>query len=174
MKILIVYHSGPQGNTEKLAKKVAEGAGELDAAEVVLRRVEEAEAQECVAADAIILGSSNRFGGMSAKMKAFVETWAPEIWLQGKLIGKVGAAFCTSGTLHCGKEMALMSLLTPLIHHGMYVVGVPEIHAMTAGSCYGAAATTPRGSTGPSEQECAVARELGRRVAELAAKVLAP
>ncbi len=173
MKILIVCHSGPAGSTAKLAEKVAEGARSVGGAEVIVRKVEEAQAQECVEADGIILGSSNRFGSMSAKMKEFVETWAPEIWLEGKLIGKVGAGFCTSGTLHCGKEMTLMSLLTPLLHHGMYVVGVPEIHAMTAGSCYGAAATTARGSSGPSEAELEVARELGQRVSELTAKVLA-
>jgi len=194
MKILIVFYSR-YGNTARLAEGVANGARSVEGAEVIMRKVNETAPFQIISrdekwqrahdemaqkypaptmaeleeADAIIFGSPTRYGNMSAELKLFLDTTGP-LWVQGKLIGKVAAVFCTNSTAHSGKESTLLSMMIPLFHHGMIVVGVPQNVPQTAvaGSYYGATATCgAAGERPPMADDLAVAEAQGRRVAEV-------
>jgi NAD(P)H dehydrogenase (quinone) len=121
----------------------------------------------------LVLGSPVRFGNMAAPLKAFLDTTSA-LWVSGGLAGKPAGVFTSGQTLHGGQESTLLSMMLPLLHHGMYLVGIPYTEqSMTAtqagGSPYGAshvAGSTER--TQLTEQEQTTARALGRRVAQLA------
>lgn len=199
MKGLIVFYSR-YGNTAKLAEGVAEGVRQMEGAEVMVRKVRETAPPSIIArdekwqkahdemaqkypeanladleeADAIIFGSPTRYGNMSAELKLFLDTTGP-FWVQGKLINKVAAVFCTNSTAHSGKESTLLSMMIPLFHHGMIVVGVPQNvpQTATAGSYYGATATCgASGEKPPTTDDLAVAAALGQRVAGVAKRLL--
>jgi len=157
-KILIVYQS-ETGNTEKMASAVAEGATQVAGTEVVLRVVDKATVDDLLSADGIIMGSPTYYGQMSGKLKAFIDETAK---IHGKLNGKVGAAFTSSGGTACGAETTLLSILGTMLVHGMVVQGNPD------NKHYGAAAVGA-----PKKQDLEVCRELGRRVAALATKLKA-
>ena len=129
-------------------------------------------------ADAIIFGTPTRFGNMCAQMRNFLDQTGA-LWGKGALIGKVGSVFASTGTQHGGQETTITSFHTTLLHHGMIVVGVPysqqellNMEEITGGTPYGA--TTLAGADGsrqPTENELAIARFQGKRVAEIAAKL---
>ena len=156
VKVLIVYDSGT-GNTEKMAYAVAEGARQVENAEVTLKRVDDATLRDLEWADAILVGSPTYYGQMSAKIKAFFDK---SVEIHGKLEGKVGAAFTSSGGTATGAETTLLSIIEAMLIHGMIVQG----RAM--GKHYGAAAV---GS--PNMEELKICRELGKRTAGLALKL---
>jgi len=196
-KILVLYHS-TYGHLEAMAKAVAEGAREIPAAHVDLKRVPEtvpedlarqsgykmdqeapvATVAELEHYDAVIIGAGTRFGRIASQMGAFLDQ-AGGLWARGALNGKVGSAFTATATQHGGQETTLFSIITNLMHFGMCVVGLPYSYAgqmtldeIVGGSPYGA--TTITGSQGqrwPSENELAAARFQGRLVAETAAKL---
>jgi NAD(P)H dehydrogenase (quinone) len=175
MRVLVVVASAT-GRTARLADAVAAGAKEAGA-EVVVRRAEEAELEELARADAVILGSGVHMGGIESAMRAFFERAAP-LWLEGRLVGKLGAAFVSAG--HGGQggaELALLSLLANLAEHGMLLVAMPSrLEAFReGGSHWGPVAwTNPRrGVAGPTEEHLAAARAHGRFVAECTARWLA-
>ncbi|GMA50411.1 hypothetical protein GCM10025857_17680 [Alicyclobacillus contaminans] len=176
MKIFIVYDS-ENGHTEALAKAIAEGASTEDAT-VVLRHVSEADVRELVDADAIIWGCPGHFGTISAGLKAWIDKLG-YLWAKGKLVGKVGAAFCTTATVHGGIEMTLWNLITPMLHNGMIIVGLPGNvpENVLYGSYYGVGVTCPVELSPdappnlPSENDLALGRALGRRVYEVASKL---
>lgn len=200
-KVTVIVDSR-YGSTLALARAIAEGAGN-EGAEVRLRRVEiqpseysvdEARADfqqaqvfyrelpKATAADlqwatGIIWGSPTRYGLMSTPLRAFIDEVAP-LWRQGALIGKVGAAFTSTGGMHSGNEMTLLSLLLPFMQHGMVLAGVPHsvpelVHTRKGGSPYGASAVTGfDGTLGVDDNERAIARALGARVARLAGQVI--
>ena len=198
-KVLVLYYSG-YGHVETLAEAVAEGAGEVDGAEVTVKRVPElvpeavarksgmkldqdapiAEPKELADYDAVIFGTPTRFGNMAAQMRNFLDQTGG-LWMQGALIGKVGSVFASTGTQHGGQETTITSFHTTLLHHGMVIVGVPYSHKgltemgeISGGTPYGA--TTLAGSDGsrtPSANELDIARYQGRHVAEIAAKLAA-
>jgi len=175
MRVLVVVASA-SGRTARLADAVAAGAKEAGA-EVVVRRAEEAEAGDLTGADAVILGSGVHMGGIESSMRAFFERAAP-LWLEGRLIGKVGAAFVSAGLGgRGGAELALLSLLANLAEHGMLLVAMPNrLEAFRqGGSHWGPVAwTNPRkGVAGPTEEHLAAARAHGRFVAECTARWLA-
>lgn len=170
----IVYHS-EGGHTKALAEAIAMGAQGLADWEVVLWSVDEADPAEIVQADAILWGSGGHFGGMSAPLKAFIEKMGM-LWLQGSLVGKIGAAFTTTSTTHGGLEETLRSMITPMLHLGMIVVGLPMVAKGNAlyGSYYGVGITCPIDPFKPqekrvtlSEHEMLLGRELGRYVAHV-------
>jgi NAD(P)H dehydrogenase (quinone) len=199
-RITIVVDSR-YGTTLTLAKAIAEGAAN-EQAEVRLRRVAlsepefsvDTERADFIAAQAeyrdlpqasmadlewatgIIWGSPTRYGLMSTSLRAFIDEVAP-LWRQGALIGKVGAAFTSTGGMHSGNEMTLINLLLPFLQHGMILAGVPHsvpelVHTRSGGSPYGASAVTGfNGTLGVDDGEKAIARALGARVARLAAQV---
>ncbi|MDH7564252.1 MAG: NAD(P)H-dependent oxidoreductase [Candidatus Bathyarchaeota archaeon] len=156
VKILIVYHSRT-GNTEKMAKAVAEGAQQVKGAEVVVKRVEQTAVNDLLDAEAIVMGSPTYYGQMSSKLKALIDE---SVKIHGKLAGKIGAAFTSSGGTACGAETTLLSIVQAMLVHGMIVQGrADDKH-------YGEAAV---GS--PDKKELESCKELGKRVASLAVKM---
>ena len=147
MKVLIPFYS-LYGHVYTMAKAVAEGASQVDSAEVMLRRVPETlsddilakmgavEAQKTMAdipvctvdelgqADAVIFGTPTRFGNMCGQMRQFLDA-AGKLWLSGALVGKPGSVFTSSNTQHGGQETTVTSFHLTLFHLGMIVVGLP-------------------------------------------------
>ena len=196
-KILVVYYSG-YGHVETLAGAIAEGARQVEGADVTVKRVAElvpeeaarkagmkleqtapvADPKELADYDAVIFGTPTRFGNMAAQMRNFLDQTGG-LWASGALIGKVGSVFASTATQHGGQETTITSFHTTLLHHGMVIVGVPyacaglsEIAEVSGGSPYGATTLAgPDGSRQPSANELEVARFQGRHVAEIAAKL---
>jgi len=173
-KIAIVVAS-QTGRTRKLADAIAEGARE-QGAEVTLLSAEGASPDDIVAADALILGSGVHMAGIESSMRAFFERCAP-LWMQGALIGKIGAAFVTSGNgARGGGELALVSLLANLAEHGMLLAPMHNrIDGYAEVGCHWGAIswTTPRdGVPGPTDRHLAAARDQGRQIARWTARWL--
>ncbi|OKH88349.1 NAD(P)H:quinone oxidoreductase [Thalassospira sp. TSL5-1] len=196
-KVLVLYYS-MYGHIETMAKAVAEGAVGVAGTTVDIKRVPEtmpedvakgagakldqdapvASVDDLANYDAIIFGVPTRFGNMCGQMRTFLDQTGG-LWAQGKLIGKIGSVFASTGTQHGGQETTITSTHTTLLHHGMVLVGVPyscegltKMDQITGGSPYGA--TTLAGADGsrqPSENELDIARFQGKHVAELAAKL---
>jgi NAD(P)H dehydrogenase (quinone) len=167
MKVLVVFYS-LYGHVFQMAEAIAEGAAQVEGAEVDIRRVSETlpaeviekmgavEAQkalehvpvcavdELAAADAIIFGTPTRFGNMCGQMRQFLDSTG-KLWQAGALIGKVGSVFVSTATQHGGQESTILSFHISLLHQGMVVVGLPyafqgqmRIDEITGGSPYGA------------------------------------
>jgi NAD(P)H dehydrogenase (quinone) len=134
-----------------------------------------AELADLVDADGLLLGSPTRFGNMAAPLKHFLDGTGA-LWLNGGLDRKPAGVFTSTGSMHGGQESTLLSMMLPLLHHGMYIVGLPFTaeglnRTRTGGTPYGAShLRTVQGTEGArlSEDERELARLLGRRVAELA------
>ncbi len=150
-EILIVYYSR-SGNTEKLAKAVAEGVRE-GGGNPTLKKVDEVDISELPEFDGIIAGSPVYFGTMAAELKKFFDE---SVVVRRKLFNKVGAAFATGAHRTGGKETTLISILQAMLINGMIIVGDP----FETGWHYGAA--------GSDEVGLKEGRALGKRVAELA------
>jgi NAD(P)H dehydrogenase (quinone) len=197
-KVLVLYYSG-YGHVETLAEAIAEGAGEVDGAEVTVKRVPElvpeevarksgmklaqqapiAEPSELAGYDAIVFGTPTRFGNMAAQMRNFLDQTGG-LWMQGALIGKVGSVFASTASQHGGQETTITSFHTTLLHQGMVIVGVPyshkglnEMDEISGGTPYGATTMAGDGSRVPSANELDIARFQGRHVAEIASKLAA-
>ena len=149
MKILIVYYS-LYGHVFKLAQAVKEGAESVKGAEVLFRRVEEfdivlkktaddkylsqvREQQKDIpvctlddlrAADGVLIGSPTRYGNMTAQMKQLIDSTA-SLWLKGEMEGKPAGVFTSTASTHGGQETTLVTMMIPLLHLGMLIVGVP-------------------------------------------------
>jgi NAD(P)H dehydrogenase (quinone) len=125
--------------------------------------------------DGLLIGSPTRFGNMAAPLKHFLDGTSA-LWLNGALDRKPAGVFTSTGSLHGGQESTLLTMMVPLLHHGMYLVGLPFTaeglnRTRTGGTPYGASHWAEPGSADPSrlsEDERELARLLGRRVAELA------
>ena len=197
-KVLVLYYSS-YGHIEKMAEAVAQGARDAGA-EVAVKRVPElvpeevarkshfkldqpapiATVEELADYDAIIIGVPTRFGNMPAQMKNFLDQTGG-LWVQGKLVGKVGSVFTSSATQHGGQESTILSTHIVLLHQGMVIVGLPYsfqgqmiLTELTGGSPYGASTIAGGdGSRQPSENELAGAFFQGRHVAQIAAKLSA-
>jgi NAD(P)H dehydrogenase (quinone) len=153
VRVLVVYDSRT-GNTEKMALAVAEGANQVKGAQVAVQNVDKTKMQDLLDADAIIMGSPTYYGNMSGKLKSFIDQSNK---IHGKLRGKVGGAFTSSGGTACGAETTLLSILKAMLVHGMIIQG------RTDDKHYGAAAVES-----PNEEETGFCVELGKRVATLA------
>ncbi|MBW1776415.1 MAG: NAD(P)H:quinone oxidoreductase, partial [Deltaproteobacteria bacterium] len=147
MKVLILFYS-TYGHIYKMAEAVAEGAKEVEKADVILRRVPETlskdilekmgalEAQkqfahipvagvdELADAGAVIFGTPTRFGNMCGQMRRFLDATGA-LWAKGALVGKVGSVFTSSATQHGGQESTILTFHVTLLHHGFVVVGLP-------------------------------------------------
>ena len=193
--VLIAFYSR-NGSTEALAKAVAEGA-EAEGAAVRLRRARDIVSPAVMAhvpgwtenaarmdaaypaptpedvewADAIVFGTPTRFGNAAAELKAFIDSLGG-LWFQGKLNGKVGSAFVATQSLHGGNESTLLSLYNPMAHLGLIIVptGYADASLFKAGTPYGASVVTG-GSPVPTEDDLAVGRFQGKRVAQVAGKL---
>jgi NAD(P)H dehydrogenase (quinone) len=137
--------------------------------------VELSDLQECVG---LALGSPTRFGNMAAAMKYFLDSTV-STWLKGDLIGKPAAVFTSSGSMHGGNEATLLSMMLPLLHHGMVLVGIPYSEAelsatKTGGTPYGAshvAGANDDLAISPDERKLCLA--LGKRLGQIALKLSA-
>ena len=126
--------------------------------------------------DALVLGSPTRFGNMAAPLKYYLDGTA-SLWVSGALVGKPAAVFTSTQTLHGGQETTLLSMMLPLLHHGMLLVGIPYTERALnetrgGGTPYGAShVAASDASTALTEDEKVLAQRLGRRVAELALRL---
>src|SRR6187549_2230855 len=194
IEILIVYYSR-HGATAELARQAARGIESVAGCTATLRTVPAVSAEserpvkpvpdagapyatldDLRRADGLLLGSPTRFGNMAAPLKFFLDGTSA-LWVSGALAGKPAGVFTSTQTLHGGQETTLLSMMLPLLHHGMYIVGLPYTDVALSktragGSPYGASHfagddTQPR----LTEEERTLAVHLGRRVAELAVKL---
>jgi NAD(P)H dehydrogenase (quinone) len=195
-EILVLYYSR-HGATAELARQVARGVESVAGIGARLRTVPpvvpateaavaaavpesgppyatRADLAECVG---LALGSPTRFGNMAAPLKHFLDGTSAE-WLSGALAGKPAAVFTSTASMHGGQESTLLSMMLPLLHHGMLIVGIPftepELTATRSGGTpYGASHLAgPRGELPLSDDEKALARALGRRLAEVARRLV--
>lgn len=163
--LIIVDSRG--GLTAELARAVAEGAESVPGVEVVSRTVDDAQIEDLLHCDALILGSPN-WSGMTGRLKEWMD-YTGDLWESGELAGKVGACFTASWSRSAGTEATLWQLIHLLLAHGMIVVGLPwNQYMLTSGSYYGA---TAHGRV--TANDLAQARILGQRVAETAARLAA-
>ncbi|HZS11648.1 MAG TPA: NAD(P)H-dependent oxidoreductase [Nitrospirales bacterium] len=164
--VLIIYHSRT-GNTERMARGVADGAAGVPGTRVILKRVAEVAADDLFGADGVIVGSPVYWSNMAGEVKSFFDDWQFKfgVFPDFKMRDKVGAAFATGGQVSSGKELTMLSILAAMLGNQMIVVG--------GGGAFGASATTEGDSPGIDEKELAQAKTLGRRVAEVAAWVKA-
>lgn len=153
LKVLVIYHS-QSGHTETLAKSIAEAIAR-EGLDVVCKKVEEANPDEMLGVDGIVLGSPTYYGTMAAEMKKFLDD---SIKHHGKLEGKAGAAFSSAGSM--GQETTVISILEALLIHGMIVQGD------TRGHHYG---VTSLGK--PSEQDMQRCKRFGQRFAKLVKQI---
>ena len=162
--VLVIYHSAT-GNTEKMAQGVAEGAKAVSGTTVVLKRVGEVTGDDLVSSDAVIVGSPVYFANMSGEVKTFFDNWQLKFGLfqDRKMRNKVGTAFSTGAWVSAGKEFTILGILAAMLNNQMIIV--------SGGGGFGASATTGPDSPGIDEKELATARDLGKRVAEVAAVV---
>lgn len=189
--ILVLYYSR-HGATAEMARLIARGIEEVPGMEARLRTVPEVSAvceaneeaipesgppyvelddlKEC---SALVLGSPTRFGNMASPLKYFLDTTSP-LWLSGSLIGKPAAVFTSTSSLHGGQESTLLSMMLPLLHHGMLIAGLPYsetdlLHTKTGGTPYGASHYAgPDNNLPLSEEEHRLCIALGKRLANAA------
>jgi NAD(P)H dehydrogenase (quinone) len=161
--VLVTYHSAT-GNTEKMAQGVAEGAKGVSGTLVVLKRVGDVTENDLVSADAVIVGSPVYFGNMSGEVKTFFDNWSKfGLFRDRKMRNKVGGAFATGASVSSGKEVTMLTIFAAMFINQMIVV--------SGGGGFGASASTGTDSPGIDEKELAEARDLGKRVAEVAGLV---
>lgn len=193
-KVLVLYYSR-HGATLELAKRVARGVEQVEGVEASLRTVPEVSTvceavestvpetgapyvtmDEFSSADGLVLGSPTRFGVMASPLKYFLEQTSAQ-WLSGSLTGKPAGAFTSTSSMHGGQEATLLSMLVPLLHHGMLVSGVPYtiselMTTTTGGTPYGASHVAGADNDQAiSADEHAVCIALGKRIAELTLKL---
>ena len=188
-EILVLYYS-VGGAVRELAELVVQGIERVPGAAARLRTVPRIDANDPVAkagppyaelsdleaCAGLALGSPTRFGNMAAPLKHFLDG-SGELWRRGALAGKPACVFTSSASLHGGQETTLVSMMLPLLHHGMLVMGIPYteagLHATkTGGSPYGASHVSGLADDRPvSDVERALAIAQGKRLAELAAKL---
>lgn len=193
-EILVLYYSH-RGAVREMARLVARGVEQVPGARARLRAVPQvasvttvaqpavpdAGAPYCELADldqcaGLALGSPTRFGNMAAPMKYFWDGTGA-LWLKGALAGKPAAVFTSTSSLHGGQETTLLSMMLPLMHHGMILVGLPYTAAElstteTGGTPYGASHLAGSASDRPvSAEEKTLCIELGRRLAGVALKL---
>jgi NAD(P)H dehydrogenase (quinone) len=192
--ILILYYSR-QGSTAALARQICRGVDSVDGMRARLRTVPPVAAttgridspvpdagppyathDDLVECGGLIMGSPTRFGNMAAPLKFFLDGTSA-LWLAGALVDKPAAVFTSTQSLHGGQESTLLSMMLPLLHHGMVLVGLPYTErglseTRSGGTPYGASHAAAAGADGElSDHERDLARALGARVATVAARL---
>ena len=203
MKVLVVYYS-LYGHIQKLAQAVADGVSSVPGVELVRRRVQEFEdierevipkseharavweqhkdlpvctPEDLKAADGILFGTPTRFGNMTAQMKRLFDGLV-HLWLEGAMEGKPAGIFVSTATTHGGQETTAYTMMAPLLHLGMIIVGVPYstpgmLHTEgRGGTPYGPSTVAgSKNELAPTPEDLEIARALGKRVAEITKKV---
>ena len=193
-EVLVLYYSR-HGAVKEMARLVARGVGEVHGMSARVRTVppvsptseatspavpdegapyvELADLTECAA---LALGSPTRFGNMAAPLKHFLDTTSA-LWLSGALAGKPAAVFTSASSMHGGQETTLVSMMLPLLHHGMLIVGLPYTEAdliatQSGGTPYGPSHTAgPHSDVAITDHEKRLCIALGRRLASVAQKL---
>lgn len=192
-KILIVYYS-KHGGTADMAEHIGAGVDSNADCEAIIRclpgvsansekttasipdkGIPFAEISDLENCDALIIGSPGYFGNMAAPAKYFLDQTSQH-WLSGKLIGKPAGVFTSTSTLHGGQETVLLSMMLPLLHHGMLITGIPysepALNQTSSGATpYGASHVSGQQGKPVSRDESSACRTLGRRIADLAVKL---
>jgi len=179
MRVYVVFDS-ENGHTEALAQAIADGARSVEGADVYVNHVSKAKVEDLADMDAIIWGCPGHFGTISSGLKAWIDKLG-YLWAKGKLVGKIGAVFCTTATVHGGIEATMLNLITPMLHHGMMVIGLPANLPENAlyGSYYGVGITCPvgdgeeSGANLLSKTDIALGKALGKRVAMVTKRFVA-
>ncbi len=189
MTIILVLYYSRNGSTKLLANQIAKGV-ESTGAEAMLRTVPPipdylstqpavpesgapfVSQQDLSNCDGLALGSPTRFGNMAAPLKHFLDSTS-QAWLKGTLINKPGCVFTSTGSMHGGQETTLLTMMLPLLHHGMVLCGLPYSEAAlhdteTGGSPYGATHVATNHQQALSEHEKQLAFAQGKRLALLA------
>lgn len=193
-EILVLYYS-KGGAVREMAQLIARGVNQVEGASARLRTVPAvaprtevaepavpdegapyatlADLEECAG---LALGSPTRFGNMAAPLKFFIDSTGA-LWAKGSLVGKPAAVFTSTASLHGGQEMTLTSMMTPLLHHGMLILGLPytlaEVNATASGGTpYGASHWAGTADDKPlTDDERTLCVALGRRLAEITVKL---
>ncbi|MES0327199.1 MAG: NAD(P)H:quinone oxidoreductase [Gammaproteobacteria bacterium] len=193
-EILVLYYS-PGGTIAEMANVIARGIEEIEGMEARIRSVPSVSAnteqtentipdsgppyathqdlEECAG---LALGCPTHFGNMPAAMKYFIDSTSP-LWMSGKLVDKPAAVFSGSMSLHGGQESTLLTMMLPLLHHGMLIIGLPYtqtelLSTKTGGTPYGASRVTSDNEVNVlSDDERALCLALGRRLANTAKKL---
>ena len=192
-KILIVYYS-KHGGTAALAEHIGSGVDFNPDCEAIIRCLPEvsansekttgsipdrgvpyAEQNDLLDCDALIIGSPGYFGNMAAPLKYFLDQTS-QYWLSGKLIGKPAGVFTSTSSLHGGQETALLSMMLPLLHHGMLITGIPYSEpalnqTSTGATPYGASHVSGQQGKPVSKDEISACQALGKRIANLTVKL---
>lgn len=196
MEILVLYYS-PGGTTAEMANIIARGVEAVEGIQARIRTVpavspvsEQIEPEipdkgalyatldDLEQCDGLLLGCPTHFGNMPAAMKYFIDNTSA-LWMGGKLAGKPAAVFSASTSMHGGQESTLLTMILPLLHHGMLLVGLPYtetelFRTKTGGSPYGATRLTDDLKDKPvSDEERKLCLALGKRVAITARKLFA-
>ena len=194
MEILVLYYSR-SGSVAQMAQLIARGIGEVDGITARVRTVPSVspvcaaveddipaqgppyvsldDLQQC---QGLALGSPTRFGNMAAPLKHFIDTTSA-LWLSGALSGKPAAVFTSTSTLHGGQESTLLSMMLPLLHHGMLLLGIPYsetdlVNTGTGGTPYGASHHAGADNDKPiSDEEKRLCLALGKRLAVTASRL---
>jgi NAD(P)H dehydrogenase (quinone) len=191
-EVLVVYYSR-NGSTAELARQICRGIESVPGVAAKLRTVPAVSAEsegpakpvpasgapyatydDLRRAAGLVLGSPTRFGNMAAPLKHFLDGTA-SLWVSGELAGKPAGVFTSTQTIHGGQEATLLSMMIPLLHHGMVLVGIPYTEAALnetrgGGTPYGASHFATAGAV-LTEHERLLAQALGRRVASLAQRL---
>lgn len=190
-EILVLYYS-VHGNVARMARHVARGIEEVPRVQARIRTVPRVSAvceaiedeipsagppyantDDLVECDGLALGSPTRFGNMAASLKYFLDSTGGQ-WLAGALVGKPAAVFTSTSSLHGGQESTLLSMMLPLLHHGMLILGLPYsepelLTTSTGGAPYGATHLAgPNSDRVISDEEQRLCLALGRRLARTA------
>ncbi len=201
-KTLILYYSR-DGHTRRMANQIARGAAAISGCEALVRTVPELTTvdarenatstrqppagtnredalyvtkEEIATTDALIVGSPTRFGNMAAPLKYFFDSTS-DLWISGALCNKPAAVFTSSSSMHGGQESTLFTMMLPLMHHGMLMVGIPYTEAalektQSGGTPYGASHVSGHGdSPSMTAEEKALCLSLGKRVATIASQL---
>ncbi len=186
INVLVLYYS-KHGNTSKMAKLIARGIESQENTNAVIRTVscsgdEDFQPKDALVSqedltlcDGLVLGSPARFGNMAAPLKTFIDDTGLA-WFSGTLSNKPGAVFTSSSSLHGGQEATLLSMIVPLLHHGMLIVGLPYTEkslllTQSGGTPYGASHWSGNESERTIDKhEKNLCIALGKRVAVIARK----
>lgn len=195
--ILVLYYSR-SGATREMALRIARGVEEVEGVEAKIRTVpavstvceateseipesgdlyvQLSDLEEC---SGLILGSPTRFGNIAAPLKYFLDSTSG-LWLKGALENKPAALFTSTSSLHGGQEATLLTMMIPLLHHGMFIVGLPYSEpdlasTQSGGTPYGASHVAgPESKLPLTEEEIRLCKALGKRVAQTAKKLKKP
>ena len=195
MNTLLVLYYSRDGSVARLATLIARGINKVDGCESKLRRVPPVSTtieaveddipseghpyvtlEDLEQCDGLALGSPTRFGNMAAPLKYFLDSTS-SLWLSGKLAGKPACVFTSTSSMHGGQESTLLSMMVPLLHHGMLILGIPYTeaaltHTETGGTPYGASHVAGfSGNTSLSKDEEELCIALGERLASTVIKL---